>query len=177
MADPKFEIDEPVNVINGGQLFPGTVLGIQFLVPLWFYVVELEETIETDNGPQRGLFVPESSLEYQEETIEEEGSEPVIIESEWSTVGSYVYACNQEQIDQGHPAAIDVEVRLVHDDQGKIYIQTVDEIDGTSLWDDIPYDTQNEALIMAKKVISESHEAEPPENAAAYLARIKAEEA
>jgi hypothetical protein len=172
MSDPKFEVDEPVNVIGDEQVFPGTVLGIQFNVPVWWYIIGLDDPIESDYGPQKGLFVPESCLEE----CQEEDSEPVIIESEWSTVGSYVYVCNQEQVDQGHPTAIDVEVRLVHDDEGRIYIQTVDEIDGTSLWDDIPYFTQSDALIMAKEVISESHEAEPTENAAAYLARVMAEE-
>jgi hypothetical protein len=173
MSDPKFEVDEPVNVIGDGQVFPGTVLGIQFNVPVWWYIIGLDDPIESDYGPQRGLFVPESSLEGP---LEDEESEPVIIESEWATVGSYVYACNQEQIDQGHPAAIDVEVRLVHDDQGRIYVQTVDELDGISFWDNLPYETQGQAESVAKEVIAEGHEAEPGENAEAYLARTMAEE-
>jgi hypothetical protein len=169
MTDPKFEIDEPVNVVSDGQLFPGTVLGTQFLVPLWFYVVELDEVIETDNGPQRGLFVPESSLE-------ECSDEPKIIDTEWARVGSYVYVCNQDQVNEGHPEAIDVEVRLVHDSKGKLYVQTVDEIDGISLWDNIPYDDQEQAQAVAQQVIDESHEAEPGEAAASYLERVMAEE-
>jgi hypothetical protein len=173
MSDPKFEVDEPVNVIGDGQVFPGTVLGIQFNVPVWWYIIGLDDPIESDYGPQKGLFVPESCLEE----CQEEDSNPTLIESEWATIGSYVYVCNQDQVDQGSPEAIDVEVRLVHDDQGNIYVQTVDEIDGTSLWDDIPYETQAEAESAAKEVIDSSHEAEPGENAAAYLKRIKAEEA
>lgn len=178
MADPKFEVDEPVNVISEGQVFSGTVLGIQFMVPIWWYVVSLNDPIESDYGPQKGLFVPESSLEEDsDEPKEAESTEPNIIESEWAPVGSYVYTCTEDQISDGHPAAIDVGVRLVHDDTGKIYIQTVDEVDGTSLWDNIPYDTQGVAESVAHQMIDDNHEAEPGENAEAYLARIKAEEA
>ena len=169
MADPKFEVDEPVNVISEGQLLSGTILGIQFVVPLWYYVVALDGVLETDNGPQRGLFVPESSLE-------ECSGEPQIIDSEWAPVGSYVYVCDQDQVNGGFPDAIDVEVRLVHDDKGKFYVQTVDQIDGKALWDDLPYDTQEIAEAVARQVIAESNEADPSENAAKYLERIKAEE-
>ena len=175
MSDPKFEVDEPVNVIVGEQVFPGTILGIQFVMPIWYYIVELDDLMESDYGPQRGLFIPESSLsECQDDDIEED-SEPSIVKGELTSIGSYVYCCNPDQVDQGYPEAIDVEVRLVNDNE-KFYIQTVDQIDGTSLWDEIPYATREQAESVAKDVLSESHEAELGENAAAYLERIKAEE-
>lgn len=165
MADPKFEVDEPVTVIGDEQMFSGTVLGIQFNVPTWWYIIKLDDPIESDYGLQKGLFVPEACLEE----CQEEDSEPAILENEWTTIGSYVYTCNQE----GFPDAIDVEVRLVHDDQGNVYVQTLDEIDGTLLWDITPYKTQAEAEAIAREVIANSHEAEPGENAATYLKRIR----
>ena len=175
MADPKFEVDEPVNVIGDGQVFSGTVLGIQFMVPVWWYIVGLDDPIESDYGPQKGLFVPESSLEECSDDPKDV-PEPNIIESEWATIGSYVFTYTPEQMTAGHPAAIDVEVRLAHDDQGKLYVQTFDEIDGASLWDGLPYDSEEIAASVARQVIADCHEAEPGENAAAYLERIKAEE-
>jgi hypothetical protein len=180
---PKFEIDEPVNVNSDDQVFPGTVLGIQYVVPVWYYVIALVDSIESDYGPQKGIFVPESSLSEYEDSDEEDSdeedsdeAEPNIIESKSEVVGYYVYACSQDQVNEGFPDAIDVEVRLVHDDTGKIYIQTSDEIDGTSFWDNIPYDTEEVAKEVALRVISENHEAEPGEDARSYLRRITDEE-
>lgn len=177
MSKPKFEVDEPVIVVNKGQRLPGVVLGIQlgvlvhqFVEHIWFYIVGLDDPIETNDGLQKALYVSESVVEESSDD-----SEPNIIETEWAVMGSYVYTCTPEQIAEGHPEAIDVEVRLVHDYEGLLYVQTKDEIDGLALWDKLPYSHIGSAESRAREVIEENHEAGKGEDAAAYLERIKAE--
>jgi hypothetical protein len=163
MSEPLYSIDQSVSVISENQKFSGTVLGIQFVVPVWFYVVALDDPIETDQGSQKGIYVPESSLMIN----------PGV--KEWVLVGSYVYALTDEEMEDGElPAAIDVKVKIGEGSDGLWYIQTEDELDGDTLWTQ-ESDTLEEAQENALAIIDDNHEADEGENAAAYLERTSLE--
>jgi hypothetical protein len=164
MSNPRYSIDQSVSVISENQKFSGTVLGVQFVVPVWFYVVALDDPIETDQGLQKGIYVPESSLMIN----------PSV--KEWALVGTYVYVLTEEQMGKGeHPAAIDVRVKIGEGSDDLWYIQTEDELDGDELWTGETLDSQEEALEMALDIIKDNHEADEGEDAAAYLERLALE--
>ncbi len=173
MQEPEFEIDELVNVVVDEESIPAIVLGVQYMVPMWYYVVALERPIRADFGLQKGLFLPETSLSATED---KKTNEPELVKDEGICVGSYVYTSTEDQVQEGEPAAVDVRVLIVRDTEGKYYVQTVDAIDGESLWNGLPYNAPSDAEEVARKIIEENHEAGPGEDAAAYLSRIAKEE-
>ena len=164
MSDPLYSIDQSVNVISDDQKFAGTVLGLQYVVPVWFYVVALSDPIETDQGMQKGIYVPESSLTVNPKV------------QQWTLVGTYVYVLTDEEIEESKlPAAIDVKVNIGEGSDGLWYVQTEDELDGEDFWVGDTLTSPEEARELALGIIKDNHEADKGENAAAFLERIALE--
>lgn len=59
---PKHQIDNEIEVRTSDQDLRGTIIGISFVCPTYMYVVQLVNPVESEFGPQTGLYVPEGIL-------------------------------------------------------------------------------------------------------------------
>jgi hypothetical protein len=162
--EPEYEIDSLVELEIEGQDVTGTVTGINYVCPIYMYVIQLDDPIETEFGNQTGLYVPENILYGCPDANEI---------TQWVEVGSYVFTYDVEgEFDE---KVIDVHVKIGSDaEESDWYVFSDDCRDGLRPLTFKPFN-KDDASLFAKLHIEENHEADRGENAEQYQARMKEE--
>lgn len=160
---PRHQVDDEIDVRTNDDDLRGTVIGISYVFPTYMYIIQLTSPVETEFGPQTGLYVPEESLIAKPD---------VDLLLKWITMGSYVYV---DEDDDGETDAVDVEVAIATEDDVFWYVVSNDTRDGKQPIRFTPFNDRTEAEDFASSYIQENHAAAPEENAAEFLARIRVE--
>jgi len=159
---PIHQINDEVDICINEQYLRAVVTGLSYTCPVYMCIIQLNEPVEGEFGPQTGFYVPEGVLV---------GKPDVELLSMWTTVGSYTYVDENES---GELVVLDVQVGIA-EGGGKIYVVTKDEVAGKQPIEFTSFGSHAEAEEYALNHIQENHAAAPGENAAQYLARIEQE--
>jgi hypothetical protein len=159
---PIHQINDEVDVCINEQYQRAVVIGLSYTCPVYMCVIQLNEPVEGEFGPQTGFYVPEGVLV---------GMPDVESLPMWTTVGSYT---SVDEDETGELVVLDVQVGIAEGD-GKIYVVTKDEVNGKQPVEFTPFSSHEEAEEYAMNHIQENHAAAPGENAEQYLARIEQE--
>jgi len=159
---PKHQIEDEIEVRVSDQHHRGTITGIAYSCPLYMYIVQLNDPVEGEFGPQTGLYVPEGIL------IAKPDVESL---SMWTTVGSYTFV---DETEDGEVFALDVQIGIAEEGDA-IYVVSNDTADGKQPLEFTSFGSHQEAQEYALEYIKENHAAAPGENAEQYLARVSSE--